>query len=423
MSRDAWWRARASEAPLWRCLAALWSRPSGASAVERTTAFTDFELWEDAGCAAVPALYALLLDDGSSSLSRDGSSSYRSTVATSLTRAAYALLSTPTLMKPAVVGLDAKISEVDLVEEAATKLGADEDGTTDETTDETAGGGGASKDPVAVAADAAERAAMRDQLAEALAPIAAAAAVGKSPRGGAPPPPPHPPPPSEGTLLCWGILLRYCVSLPPGSPARERLLDYARATKAVPRLMAAVMPMLPLRGKVLKDRRSPRERGRMGTSATGGGGFRGGGGGARGRRSPGLASSHSVVADASALPDAWRELSNAAAEAAAAGGVGAGAAAAAAAVDPLAPASLSDERRRTEDETSTAAPPRRRRARSARIRVAREETARRSRLAVGLYHAALRALPAATRTWFGDLKVRSVHWFPYDRVGVVNADP
>jgi hypothetical protein len=23
----------------------------------------------------------------------------------------------------------------------------------------------------------------------------------------------------------------------------------------------------------------------------------------------------------------------------------------------------------------------------------------------------------------GDAKVRSIHWFPYDRVGVVNADP
>ena len=35
-------------------------------------------------------------------------------------------------------------------------------------------------------------------------------------------------------------------------------------------------------------------------------------------------------------------------------------------------------------------------------------TAHSARLAVGLYHTALRALPAAVRVWFGDLRERNV---------------
>ena len=38
-------------------------------------------------------------------------------------RASYALLSTPELMKPAVIGLDANIADVDLIEEAMTMAG------------------------------------------------------------------------------------------------------------------------------------------------------------------------------------------------------------------------------------------------------------------------------------------------------------
>ena len=99
----------------------------------------------------------------------------------------------------------------------------------------------------------AEKAAMREQLAEALAPspVALASLDRSFTRGGqqqrrqsssasfgATG--------EEGVMLCWGLLLRYTMQLPPDSPTRERLLEYARVTKAVPRLMAAVMPSLPL---------------------------------------------------------------------------------------------------------------------------------------------------------------------------------
>ena len=232
---------------------------------------------EEAGCGTIPALYALLLakpppPPPPPPASISSSSSSFGGVGQGVMRAAYALLSTPELMKPAVLGLDADIADVDLVLEAMAKAeeegGDDDDDDDDEDDvegDEGADGGDGgttpgcrSRDAAAIAAAAAEKAAMREQLAEALAPSPAAlasldrsftrggqqqrrqsssASASSASFGAAG---------EEGVMLCWGLLLRYTMRLPPDSPTRERLLDYARVTKAVPRLMAAVMPSLPL---------------------------------------------------------------------------------------------------------------------------------------------------------------------------------
>ena len=210
---------------------------------------------------------------------------------------------------------------------------------------------------VALAASrAAERAALREELADALAPRE------DPPASPAPFPSPSPSrgarrvgrdessvrsgfdPATEGELLCWGLFLRHVAGLDPGSPSRERLVEYARVTKAVPRLMARVSPSLPL-------------------------------------------PSEDAFGDASKLPEAWRALVDASAAARSTGGAGRGAAAAAAEVDPLAPSAIFAA-------ADLAQPRRLRRA------------LRAARLAVGLYRVALRALPAATRVWFGDLRER-----------------
>jgi len=74
--------------------------------------------WEEAPCGTIPALYALLLARSPV----DETSSFAA-VAEGVMRASYALLSTPELMKPAVIGLDANIADVDLIEEAMTMAG------------------------------------------------------------------------------------------------------------------------------------------------------------------------------------------------------------------------------------------------------------------------------------------------------------
>ena len=79
-------------------------------------------------------------------------------------------------MKPAVIGLDANIADVDLIEEAMTKAEEEGEGGDDEEEEEVEGcehghgGKGSSQDPRLLAAAAAEKAAMREQLAEALTP-------------------------------------------------------------------------------------------------------------------------------------------------------------------------------------------------------------------------------------------------------------
>ena len=115
----AWWRIRSVEAPLWVYLAKLWSSSSGQSAVAATNAFREMDHWsQDAGCGTIPSLYALMLSSNDRSLVVDG---FDEDVAESLTRASYALLSTPALLKPAVIGLDANIDDAALIEEAVDK--------------------------------------------------------------------------------------------------------------------------------------------------------------------------------------------------------------------------------------------------------------------------------------------------------------
>lgn len=41
-----WWNARAAEAPLWACVAALWALPSGSAAVAATNAWAEMDAWE-----------------------------------------------------------------------------------------------------------------------------------------------------------------------------------------------------------------------------------------------------------------------------------------------------------------------------------------------------------------------------------------
>jgi hypothetical protein len=140
-----WWTSREVEAPLWSSLAALWALPSGSAAVAATTAWGEMDAWEEAGCGTVPALYALLLAQPPAATSSSAGSPLAgfAGVGKGVMRAAYALLSTPELMKPAVLGLDANISDVDLVLEAMAK--AEEDGGEDEgdDDDEDEGEGGA----------------------------------------------------------------------------------------------------------------------------------------------------------------------------------------------------------------------------------------------------------------------------------------
>ena len=391
----AWWRARSAEAPLWNYLATLWSSSSGQSAVAATDAWREMDDWEDAGCGTIPSLYALML----SSNDQRTFAGVDEDIAESLTRASYALLSTPALLKPAVIGLDANIDDVALIEEAMDK--AEDEGDLPDGEEPDAESEDAVCEPVApksrnlvqLAADAAEKAAMREQLAEALAPDPADS-TGPGGRGSpAPKRFVETSPVAEGTLLCWSLLLRLTTRLPPGSRTRERLLEYARATKAVPRLMSAISTTLPLAGA--KQTRVTR-RGSLTPVSR------------RGSLTP-LADTRTDSpgrggdANVTALPAAWRELGQLARDAAASGGTGGGKAAAGAAVDPLEPGLL--YRRAGLSGTSDGDDEVGNDARVSSRRAAREAHERKSaRLAVGLYHAALRALPAAVRVWFADLR-------------------
>ena len=405
----AWWRIRSVEAPLWVHLAALWSSSSGQSAVGATNAFREMDHWsQDAGCGAIPSLYALMLSSNDRSHGEvDG---FDEDVAESLTRASYALLSTPALLKPAVIGLDANIDDVALVEEAVDKAedegdapdGDAPDGESEDAVCEPVAP--RSRDPVQNAAAAAEKAAMREQLADALAPDPSDSAA---PGGRGSPAPKRRVATAhrvgEGTLLCWSLLLRLTTRLPHGSRTRERLLEYARATKAVPRLMSAIAPTLPLAETMARITPRGSRRGSL-SSLVDAPGRADSPGGGRGED-----------ADAAGLPPAWRELARLSRDAAASGGSGGGKAAAGASVDPLDPGLLYRRVDRLsgtpdgdgdgDDDDDGIRSPDLKKTRVSSRRAAREAGERKSaRLAVGLYHAALRALPAAVRVWFADLR-------------------
>ena len=391
----AWWRIRSVEAPLWVYLATLWSSSSGQSAVAATNAFREMDHWsQDAGCGTIPSLYALMLSSNDRSLVVDG---FDEDVAESLTRASYALLSTPALLKPAVIGLDANIDDVALIEEAVDKAedegdapdGDAPDGESEDAVCEPVAP--RSRDPVQIAAAAAEKAAMREQLADALAPDPSDSAA----LGGRGSPAPKRRVTSarrvgEGTLLCWSLLLRLTTRLPHGSRTRERLLEYARATKAVPRLMSAVAPTLSLEETYARITPRGSRRGSLSSLID----------------APGRADSpaRGEDADGAGLPPAWRELARLSRDVAASGGSGGGKAAAGASVDPLDPGLLYRRVDRLSG-TSDGDGDDGEKTRVSSRRAAREAAERKSaRLAVGLYHAALRALPAAVRVWFADLR-------------------
>ena len=391
----AWWRIRSVEAPLWVYLATLWSSSSGQSAVAATNAFREMDHWsQDAGCGTIPSLYALMLSSNDRSHVVDG---FDEDVAESLTRASYALLSTPALLKPAVIGLDANIDDVALIEEAVDKAedegdapdGDAPDGESEDAVCEPVAP--RSRDPVQIAAAAAEKAAMREQLADALAPDPSDSAA---PGGRGSPAPKRRVTSArrvgEGTLLCWSLLLRLTTRLPHGSRTRERLLEYARATKAVPRLMSAVAPTLSLEETYARITPRGSRRGSLSSLID----------------APGRADSpaRGEDADGAGLPPAWRELARLSRDVAASGGSGGGKAAAGASVDPLDPGLLYRRVDRLSG-TSDGDGDDGEKTRVSSRRAAREAAERKSaRLAVGLYHAALRALPAAVRVWFADLR-------------------
>ena len=298
-----------AEAPLWCAASALWATDAGLAAVDAAAPWLEMDRWsEEAGCGAVPALFELLdvrgdegdeeeasekdvkfsrkkcsrgatKENGGSILS--GGSGARHT-----RRCAYALLSSRGMLKAAVVGLDADVADVDAVEEAAANAAEEDEEAGAEA--EAGGGGGrrAAADENGGASafrDAAEKAAIRDVLADALEPGRSAAARNSTVRGnpssnaranartharegrsgppgrrrrffaevfpprddcfpleGPPGSRPSPVSPSpakkkkassraraylglpEGALHCWALLLRHVHSLAPGSGARAR---------------------------------------------------------------------------------------------------------------------------------------------------------------------------------------------------------
>ena len=168
------------------------------------------------------------------------------------------------------------------------------------------------------------------------------------------------------------------------------MLEYARATKAVPRLMSAVAPTLSLEETYARITPRGSRRGSLSSLID----------------APGRADSpaRGEDADGAGIPPAWRELARLSRDVAASGGSGGGKAAAGASVDPLDPGLLYRRVDRLSG-TSDGDGDDGEKTRVSSRRAAREAAERKSaRLAVGLYHAALRALPAAVRVWFADLR-------------------
>jgi hypothetical protein len=251
--RNKWALARAAERPLWRELASLWSAKSSWSSVLAVASgkpWTAMDNWEEARCGAVAALYEGLLCADESDESDDevdaeegaiAQTSVAKTIAVAQTlaairTAAYALLSSPGLVKPAVVGLDASVEDTDAVETAVLAGAGDGDGDAGDG-DVEVGDGDANS-----ASSPAERAAIREPLALKLS--ARADAAQNSGLGSIPAKPvvfvakgrgrrgqgkttqtltrPHKPNALTSTLLCYGLLLRHLQNLPLRSKSRDR---------------------------------------------------------------------------------------------------------------------------------------------------------------------------------------------------------
>ena len=185
------------------------------------------------------------------------------------------------------------------------------------------------------------------------------------------------------TMLCWALFLKHLercetdTTDATSSAARERLAEFARGADAVSEIMRLALASLPMASG--KRARVPQASKALKTNSVGVG---------------------SVSIDA--LPRVWRDAARAARDAGRNGAGGAGAAAAAATADALSPSFLFCERS-GEEATTFVSSSRRSPFSNARLRRAERE-----RLALGAYRACLSALPALTRTWFSDLKDASV---------------
>ena len=363
---DAQWRLRRrGEGRLWADTAALWSTASGAAAVAAAAPWAAMDQWEEARCGAVAALYETLLcadaleedsedsEEASFFAARgkdtdDHESSTRSFLSclSALRRASYALLSSPALVKPAVVGFDCAVADVEAVERAALDASSDSDEDDD-------GGAGGTRSETARARNRgeklADRAALREPLAEKLLrderDVSTVSRKKKERH--------------VSTLLCWALFLKHLGDLDGSSSgssnsARERLAAFARDADAVSEIMRLALRWLPIH-------------------------------------------SSSLSASLESLPSVWRDAARAARDAGRDGAGGGGAAAAAAAADSLSPAFLFSSSGYETGAGSTSTRSKRR---------ARRRSSRRfgERLALGAYRACLSALPALTRTWFSDLK-------------------
>ena len=342
--------------------------------------------WEEARCGAIAALYETLLcadeanvTEANVRATRFGKDSGNVWVfsLSALRRASYALLSSPALVKPAVVGFDCAVADVEDVQSAALEAEEEEEEEED---------GSASEDARARGARLADRAALREPLAEKLLRVGDegsrkedfhTAHSRKTRRASFPNRDV-----SErdvSTLLCWALFLKHLercetdTADATSSAARERLADFARGADAVSEIMRLALASLPTASGSSKASKA------LKTNSVNG-------------------SVGSVSIDA--LPRVWRDAARAARDAGRNGAGGAGAAAAAATADALSPSFLFCERSGEEATAFVSS--------SRPFSNARLCRAERERLALGAYRACLSALPALTRTWFSDLKDASV---------------
>ena len=382
-----WRERRGAEGALWADAAALWSAAPGAAAVAAAAPWDAMDQWEEARCGAIAALYETLLcadeanvTEANVRATRFGKDSGNVWVfsLSALRRASYALLSSPALVKPAVVGFDCAVADVEDVQSAALEAEAEEEEEED---------GSASEDARARGARLADRAALREPLAEKLLRVGDegsrkedfhTAHSRKTRRASFPNRDV-----SEldvSTLLCWALFLKHLercetdTADATSSAARERLADFARGADAVSEIMRLALASLPTASGSSKASRPA-----LKTNSVNG-------------------SVGSVSIDA--LPRVWRDAARAARDAGRNGAGGAGAAAAAATADALSPSFLFCERSGEEATTFVSS--------SRPFSNARLRRAERERLALGAYRACLSALPALTRTWFSDLKDASV---------------
>lgn len=239
-SGDAQWRLRRrGEGRLWSDAAALWSTASGAAAVAAAAPWDAMDHWEEARCGAVAALYETLLCADALDLDSKDPDDHESSTRvdaclSALRRASYALLSSPALVKPAVVGFDSAVADVEAVEAAALDAPSDSD---DEESEDSLTA------RVSRGEKLADRAALREPLAEKLLrkekDVSTVSPVSTKQR-------------DVSTLLCWALFLKHLGGLDGSASdknaasARERLAMFARDADAVSEIMRLALRWLPM---------------------------------------------------------------------------------------------------------------------------------------------------------------------------------